>query len=366
MKILKTLRDGIAIFFFPKRITKLFYKPYSFAWLVHSRDIQDFYRRFPAAKILPQKIVEFICRILWPIIVSDITGVKDKRGKEKIGCILGIPLLSQQMLNNKPLAEKKIIQALKLAEKVGIQNVVLAAHNASVTNGGETIYKKSPVFLTNSYAFLSATAFREIEEIIKFYSNTKNFNLQFGIIGATTISGKVLSKLLTKRGAQEIILIGKTQENLENLKQECLRFNSNLKIKISLNIKDINNCDFIIIATNSPSVVIPPGDIKNHSIVFDITQPPNPSTKDLKLRKNIKVFDGLIINTPKINYHFNFGLSLEHAYPCLAEVILLAIENKKEHFGIGDISLKQIEEIISLAKKYNFNPVMFNNTIIWK
>ncbi len=366
MKILKLLKDGLAISFFPKRIVKILYKPYSFAWLVHSRDIQDFYRRFPMAKILPQKTIEFLCKILWPIIVSDITGVRDKEGKEKIGCILGIPLLSQQIFSNQTLTEKKIMQALKLAEKIGVQNVALAANNASVTKGGETVYRKTSVFLTNNYALLSATAFREIEEIIKLYNNTKSFNLQFGIVGATTIPGKVISKLLAKREPKKIILIGKTQEHLEVLKQECLKINNEIEIETSIDVRDINNCDFVIISTNSPSVVISPEYIKNNSIVFDITQPPNPSIRYLKLRKNIKVFDGLVINTPGINYHFNFGLPLEHAYPCLAEVILLAKKNKKGHFGVGDISLEQVEEIISLAKKYNFNPVMFDRIITWK
>jgi len=365
MRILKLFRDWLINSFFPRKLARLFYKPYSFVWIVHSRNIQDFYRHLPLARVLPKKIVEVICRILWPFIVSDITGLKDKNGKHKIGCILGIPLLPQQILNNKVLAEKRILQGLKLAEKIGAQNVGLGGYNSSITKGGETVYKKTSLYLTNGYALLSGLAITAIKKILR--SQRKNFNnLRFGIIGATTIPGKILAEFLIRKGVEKIILVGKTQEHLEELKQKCLQFNRSAIIKITTDIRNINDCDFIIIATNTSSIVIPPEYIKNNSIIFDITQPPNPFTNKLRLKKDIKVISGLAVNIPKINCHFDLGLSLEQVYPCLAEVILLVKEDKKENFGIGDVSLIQVNEIISLAKKYNFNPVIFNTLSTWE
>jgi len=364
MWILKTLRDGMAISIFPRKLARLFYKPYSFVWIIHSRNIQDFYRRFPIAKILPGKIIETLCRVLWPIVVSDITGVKDKNEKNKIGCILGIPLLPWQILDNKALAEKRILQTLKFAEKIGVQNAVLGGYNSSITNGGETVYKRTSIYLTNSYALLSGIAIRITEKVLSSYN--KNFDLQFSVIGATTIPGKILVELLMRKGARKIVLVGKTLKHLEKLKQKCLQLNRGADIKTTLDIKNIKNCDFVIIATNKPSVVISPEYIKNNSIILDITQPLNPSTEKLKLKKNIKVISGLAVNTPKINYHFHFGLPAGQAYPCLAEVILLAKENKKENFGIGDVSLAQVNEIVLLAKKNNFYPVMFNALLTWE
>ncbi len=364
MKIVKTLKDGLTILFLPPSLAKFFYKPYSFTWIVHSRNIQDFYNRFPIAKILPTKLVLYVSKILWPIIISDITGVKDKDNKEKTGCIIGVPLLPEQILNNKILAEKRIIQALKLSEKIGVKNAVLAGYNSVITNGGETLYKRTSIFLTNSYALLSGLALKTIEKILELYN--KDFNIQFGIIGATTISAKILVKLLIKKGVNRIILMSRTLEHLEELKEKCLEVNANANIETTIDIKHIKKCDFVIIATNSPSAVISSQDIKTNSIVLDITQPINPFTRNLEQRKDIVVAHGLAVTTPGINYHFDFGLPKEQAFPCLAEVILLAKEKKEEHFGIGDIGLSQVEEIVSLAEEYNFNPIVFKKPITWR
>lgn len=364
MKFLKALRDGAAILLLPKNIARFFYKPYRFAWLVHSRNIQDFYNRFPAAKILPKKLVLYFLRIAWPLIISDITGVKDKDGKEKIGCIIGIPLLPGQILEDTASAQKKIIQALKLSEKIGIRNVVLGGYNAAITEGGKTVYEKTNVFLTNSYPLLSGLAFRTIEKFLEL--NNKNFNIKFGVVGATTIPGEALTKLLIKNGVKKMLLVGKTLEHLEKLKGECKQLGATAEVEITLEIKDIKECDFVIIAVNNPAVVISSQNIKENALVFDITQPINPSTGILEREETIIVGHGLALTTPGINYNFNFGLPKEQAFPCLAEVILLAKEERKEHFGIGRVPLSQVEEIVALAKKYNFNPIVSNNPITWK
>lgn len=56
MQFLKVIRDGLIIAFLPRRINKYLMKNYEFAWLVQPRSINDFYRKFPLGKFLPQTI----------------------------------------------------------------------------------------------------------------------------------------------------------------------------------------------------------------------------------------------------------------------------------------------------------------------
>lgn len=354
MQILKVIRDGLIIAFLPRRIIKYVIKEYEFAWMVHPRSMEDFYRKFPLGKFLPDKIVRCICKILWPIVVSEITGVIDKNGMQRKGCIISIALLPEQIIENRELAEKRILQALKLAERMDIKITALAAYNSVITKGGLTIKDKSPVYLTNSYALLSILGIESIKEILK--KQNKDFKISFAIIGATTILGKILSKLLVRENTSKLLLIGKTPQNLETLKENCLliKINPNLKINIATDTSEIRNYDFVIIATNASSAIIKPNYLKNEAIVLDITQPPNPSTKTLKTRKDTLIFDQVAVQTLGINYHFNFGLPREQAYACLAEVILLVMENKWDNFGIGEIEIEQTQEIYHLFKKYNF------------
>ncbi|MBU4224025.1 hypothetical protein KJ934_02290 [Patescibacteria group bacterium] len=359
MQILKVIRDGLIIAFFPRRISKYLMGKYEFAWLVHPRSIDDFYRKFPLGKFLPKNIIKFICKTLWPIVVSEITGVIDKNGKEIKGCIISHSLLPEQIVADNELAEKKILQALKLAERLGVKISALAAYNSVITKGGLTIKGKSRVYLTNSYALLSILGIENIKEILK--HQNKDSRISFAIIGATTMLGKIFSKLLIRENINKLLLVGKTSQNLKTLKEDCLstKINPNLKIDTTINISEIKNYDFVIIATNASSAIIKPDYLKREAIVLDITQPPNPSTKTLRARGDILLFDQIAVQTPGINYHFNFGLSKEQAYACLAELILLVMENKWENFGIGEINIEQTKDIFYLFKKNNFKLVQY-------
>lgn len=361
MQILKVIRDGLIIAFLPKRVARYFVKNYEFAWLVHPRSIEDFCRKFPLAKFLPNKIIKFICRTLWPIIVSEITGVIDKNRIQRKGCIISIALLPEQIIDNRKLAEKRILQALKLAERSGVKISALAGYNSIITDGGLTIKNKTHINLTNSYALLSVLGIKGVRYLLK--SKNKNFNISFAIIGATTILGKILSKLLVRENISKLLLIGKTPQNLETLKENCLliKTNPNLKIDIATDTSEIRNYDFVIITTNASNAIIKPDYLKKEAMVLDITQPPNLSTKTLKTRKDTLIFDQVAVQTLGINYHFNFGLPREQAYACLAEVILLVMENKWDNFGIGEIEIEQTQEINYLFKKYNFKLAPLRN-----
>ncbi len=146
------------------------------------------------------------------------------------------------------------------------------------------------------------------------------------------------------------------------LKETCLLIKTNpeLKIDTTTDASEIKNYDFVVITTNASDSIIKPDYLKKEAIVLDITQPPNPSTKSLKIRKDISVVDEVVAQTPGINYHFNFGLPKEQAYACLAEVILLVMENKWENFGVGEINFEQTQMIGHLFKKYNFRLAPFS------
>ena len=99
------------------RLLPNFKKEYSFAFLIHPRNIQDVYRKYPFAKIFPIKN-RMVPSIFLPIIASEITGLKISKTGKEIKDILLAFLLAKQMLEERELA-KRIIQAIKLAEKKG-------------------------------------------------------------------------------------------------------------------------------------------------------------------------------------------------------------------------------------------------------
>jgi predicted amino acid dehydrogenase len=84
-----------------------------FAFLIHSRDYTDIARKFKIAKYLPKSWVEFWCLHWPPFIVSKIDGLKDEDEKDCKGWLIGVPLTAKQMIENRELAKKRIVQAIK-------------------------------------------------------------------------------------------------------------------------------------------------------------------------------------------------------------------------------------------------------------
>lgn len=348
--ILYALRDLIMRFL--PRIRK----KGGFAFIVHPRNIPDVYRKYPFLKILPIPMLElFLCHF-WPVILSKVEGLKDKNDKEVPGWIITIPLTAEQMLKNRELAKKKILQAVKLAEKMGAKMTGLGAFTSSITNGGEDLINKAKTYITNGNSLIAGVTVSAIEKFLKESSYKSNTNI--AIVGATGSIGSAVSKILASRNDfNPLILVGRTSEHLEELKDSIKEFNNSVKIITTTNLKDIINADIVIVVTNAKDAILYPEHLKQNAFVYDITQPKNTSEEVINQRKDVKFVDGGLVSTPGINYHFNFGIPLETAFACLVETMILAAENINKHYSLGKVEVEKVEEISNLAKKYNFKNI---------
>ena len=79
-----------------------------FGFIVHPRDIPDVYRKYPFLKFLPIPALEWFLRHFWPVVLSEVEGMKTLDGKPVKGWIITIPLTAKQMLDDRNLAKKKI------------------------------------------------------------------------------------------------------------------------------------------------------------------------------------------------------------------------------------------------------------------
>lgn len=324
-----------------------------FAFIVHPRNIPDVYRKYPFLKILTIPLLEWFLLHYWPVILSEVEGMKTLDGKSVKGWIITIPLTAEQMLENRELAKKKILQAIRLAEKMGANITGLGAFISSVTHAGEDIVNCSKTFITSGNSLAAGVTIAAIEKIL----NNINHKINLAIIGATGSIGSAISKILASRDDfNPLILVGRTQEHLEELKNEIIKINLSKKISITTEINDIKTADIIIVATNAKDAIIRPEHLKQDALIYDITQPRNTSKEVEEKRKDVKLIDGGLVKTSDINYHFNFGIPLETAFSCLAETMILAAENINKHYSLGKVEVEKVEEISNLAEKYNFHP----------
>src|SRR5690606_37168231 len=73
-------------------------------------------------------------------------------------------------------------------------------------------------------------------------------------------------------------------------------------------------------------------------------------------RKDVLVIEGGVVEVPgDVNFRFNFGFPPKTCMACMAETIILALEERYEDYTLGrDMTVEQIDEISALAKKHGF------------
>jgi predicted amino acid dehydrogenase len=75
------------------------------------------------------------------------------------------------------------------------------------------------------------------------------------------------------------------------------------------------------------------------------------------------VIEGGAVEVPgEVDFHFSFGFPPKTAYACMAETMILALEERYESFTLGrDLSLDRVMEIASLAHKHGFKLAGFRS-----
>jgi len=75
------------------------------------------------------------------------------------------------------------------------------------------------------------------------------------------------------------------------------------------------------------------------------------------------VIEGGAVEVPgDVDFHFNFGFPPKTAYACMAETMILALEERYESYSLGrDLSLERVKIIAALAKKHGFKLAGFRS-----
>ena len=124
-----------------------------FAFIIHPIDLEDITKRIKPFKLLPGAMAEAVFRHFPVLKVSEITGVRSPYGETE-GWFILCPLTSRQMLELPvDYVTGRIIEAGKLAERLGADIVGLGAITKVVGDAGITIAKNLDIAVTsgNSY-----------------------------------------------------------------------------------------------------------------------------------------------------------------------------------------------------------------------
>ncbi len=386
-----------------------------FAFLIHALDLKS-YHQFDNSLLAfsEEELAELTGRfgdMIEPFIAGK-TKIHSAAGKTAYGEFIALPRTTDefvQMPRKQALAELKA--AVAFARERGAKIVGLGAFTAVASMGG--LYLKNegvPITTGNSYTVVSAvdavTTATEKLHIDRSQSTA-------AIVGAAGSIGRGISLLLSET-VPRLILIGNpnntsASERLQLVAAEIYRYQSALLqqgrtlkegsmghqlagcpelpapdapmedfeafvegegrrrglIEFSTDIDSVlAGADIVISATSATEKVIHARNLKTGAIVCDISRPANVSEEVDEARPDVLVIDGGVVEIPgHPSLGWDFGFEKGLAYACMAETMMLALEQQYKHYSLGSsgVNLESILQTRYLADEHGFKLANFRS-----
>lgn len=304
--------------------------------------------------------VEKVVAYAPPWIYSKVTGIKSPTGAEAEGWLITVGGTPKQMLAHTPeFTYKRLLQAARMAKRMGAQIMGLGAFTKVVGDAGVTVAKKADIPITtgNSYSasgalWAGADAVRRMG-IIKIEPG-KKIAAKTMVLGASGAIGSVCCRLMAK-AFDEVILAGRNTAKLLALQQSILDETPGVKLKITTKPdRYLADMDVIVTATSGAGKkILDITRVKPGCVITDVARPLDLSPEDVAKRPDVLVIESGEIELPGNPEMKSIGLPKKVVYACLAETIVLALEGKYEIFTVGrEIEWKKVREIYKMGLKH--------------
>ncbi len=292
-----------------------------------------------------------------PMVLSEIKGVRSKTGAQTEGCFIGLPLTPRQITQTLPIefVYERMLECCELARSHGASVIGLGAFTAVAGDAGVTLAQRSPIAVTTGNSYTVATA---IEGTIKACSMLciEPAEATLAVVGATGSIGKTCSRVLS-RSFERTIVIGRDPERTDQLASELERAESTTELE------RLREAEVVVTVTSSDAAIILPEHLRAGSVICDVARPRDVSMRVARERPDVLVIEGGVVEVPgEVNFGLSFGFPPKTAYACMAETMMLALEERPESFSLGkDVTVEQVEETQRWAAKHGFKLAGFRS-----
>ena len=327
----------------------------TFGFLVHPLSFDDVLRYEPKAAGKGRPLIKKILEWMPPYKVSHVTGVRSITGEEIEGYFIAVPLLPEQFLDlprNEVMT--RVIRGANIAAELGCGIVGLGGFTAVIGDGGPTVAENCPIAVTtgNTYTIAAAiqSLFRGAEEMEIDVPSASAV-----VIGATGSIGSACAQILGNKVAR-VTLAARNATRLAKL-AHAMQPHVSAKVGWTVDIPDaLHHADLVLTATASTSSVVEPEDLKTGAVVCEVSLPHDVSRRVATERDDVLVTEGGNIRVPgEVNFNFDFGLPPNTSLACMAETMILTLENRCVNYSLGrGVNLDKVLEIQQLAQKHGF------------
>ncbi len=341
-----------------------------FAFIIHPLNARrDVARRYPIAKMLPERAVEWIFAKRDPMAVAHITGIRSATGAETEGWFIACPFTPRQFLT---LPVEQVYDKLEkcghIAEELGCGLVGLGAFTSVVGDGGIALSKRLSIAVTTGNSYTVATALRGAERGARLMG-IRPSEATAAVIGATGSVGATCAEVLA-RDVAHVVLIGRSTDKLAAL-QERLAPGARAQVSQTTDIAaGLRDADIVIAVSSAAEAIVQPQHIKRGAVVCDVARPRDVSVSVARERDDVLIIEGGVVQVPgpvactslSSGRHFSFGFPPGTAYACMSETMALTLEGRMESFTLGkDVNVGQVAEISEICDRHGFRLAGFRS-----
>ncbi len=327
-----------------------------FAFIVHPLEFEDIKQRWPILRLLPDRFLKLFLKNLPAFKIASFKEFESKIKAKTKGCFITCPLTSKQLVTlNQAEVVDKIVASCQKAKKLGADIVGLGAFTAIVGDKGEKVAQRVDIPVTTGNSYTVAIALKSIELACDILGQQLE-QKKVLVIGAAGSIGKISSLLLADK-VKKILLADINELAVDELGLEIAK-KTKTEVITSNKIEElIPEADIILSVSSAVNTLINPKLLKVGSIVCDVARPRDIGKEVLAKRDDVLVLDGGIVSLPgEVKFDFDFGFPAGTVYACMAENMILALEDKCINYSLGaNLELEKIIEIDRLALKHGFN-----------
>lgn len=337
-----------------------------FAFVIHPLSQQYLTKTPPLdwiASVSPPVVMNLVEKAVAytpPFVYSRVSGIRSPTGDEVEGWLITVGGTPREIMAHGPeFTYTRLLQAAKLAKKLGAQIMGLGAFTKVVGDAGITVAKRAPLPITTGNSYSASGALWAAHDAMK-----KIGRVSIGpsgkaagkamVVGATGAIGSVCARLLAK-AVDEVYLAAPEPAKLLALKESIEQETPGAIVHVAGSAeRDLADMDMIVTATSGAGKrILDIMKVKPGCVITDVARPLDISAEDVAKRPDVLVIESGEIQLPGEVRMKDIGLSDGVVYACLAETIVLALEARFENFTLGrNIEWEKVREIYKLGLRH--------------
>ncbi len=291
----------------------------------------------------------------------DFARITSATGAEAEGIVRYMPLTAEEMLSAAKSVQQRVVEGIGEFVEQGADIVGLGGFTSIIGKRGMDTLKKSPVPLTSGNSLTTWAGYKALEQIIDWLEVNPEQE-RICIVGYPGSICLALAKLMLAKGF-ELDLVHRTAKTPKDQLLQHIPEKWHDRVHLTANIEECYGRNRLYAGATSAGGVVDADKLLPGSIFIDIALPRDVNAVTKPERNDILVIDGgCVCASDAVKFN---GESLNIAIKqqingCLAETMILALENRQESFSIGrELPPEKVLEIGEIAERHGFRAYPF-------